>query len=85
MNSASGLFDFSSLEECLAIRGRAMSLIAEGKTIMSAGGEGKSASKAFTIPIDQVLTEVNYRLRQLGYGGETIVRRVRGDFRRGFR
>lgn len=85
MDSAAGLFDFLSLEEVLAIKARATALLAEGKTIMSAGGDGKNSSKQFTMPISQVMVEVNYRLRQLGYGGQTFVRRTRPDFSRGIR
>lgn len=55
-------------------------MLAEGKTVMSWSGEGKSGGKQFTMPVDQVLTECNYRLRVLT--GSPIVRRVRGNFSR---
>ena len=85
MAAASGLFDFFTLEQVQAILSRAAALLAEGKTIMTWSGEGKSGGKQFTMPVDQVLLEANNRLRQLGVGGENIVRRVRADFRRGIR
>lgn len=85
MAAASGLFDFFTLEQVQAILARAATLLAEGKTIMTWSGEGKSGGKQFTMPVDQVLLEANNRLRQLGVGGESVVRRVRADFRRGIR
>lgn len=81
MTPASGLFDFLTLEEVQAIKARAVVMLTEGKTVMSWSGEGKAGSKQFTIPIDQVLAECNYRLRQLNQG--PMIRRVRADFSRG--
>lgn len=84
MALASGLFDFFTLEQVQAIHARAVSLLIEGKTIMSWGGEGKSGSKQFTMPINEVLAECNARLRALGHG-PTPIKRVRSDFSRGVR
>jgi len=52
---------------------------------MSAGGEGKSSSKQMVMEAEQALAECNQRLDELGYGGRTVVRRVRGNFSRGVR
>jgi len=85
MPGASDLFAFLTLEQVLAIQAKAASMLSEGKTVMSWGSEGKSGSKQFTMPVNEVLAECVYRLRQLGYQGQRIVRRVRGDFSRGVR
>ena len=77
----SGLFENFTLAQTSAILARAATMLAEGKTVMSWSGEGKSGGKMFTMPVDQVLAECNYRIRQLS--GERIVRRVRADFSRG--
>ena len=57
-------------------------MLAEGKTVMSWSGEGKGGGKQFTMPVADVLAEVNYRLRQLSAGSMPIVRRVKGNFSR---
>lgn len=62
---------------------RAASLLAEFKTVMSWGGEGKSGGKQFVDSPGDVINECTYQLRKRGaLGGERIVRRVRGNFSR---
>jgi hypothetical protein len=78
----SGLFDFFTLEQVTAIHARAAVMLAEGKTVMSWSGEGKSGGKQFTMPVADVLAECNYRLRALNQGPR-IVRRVKADFSKG--
>lgn len=82
--AARGLFIYLTLAEVQAIKSRAVALLTEGKTIMSAAGEGKSSSKQFTMPIADVLEECNYAIEQLG-GGRPVIRRVKRDFSRGVR
>lgn len=79
----SGLFEFFTLAQVQAIHAKAAAMLAEGKTVMSWSGEGKGGGKQFTMPVDQVLAECNYRLRQLT--GNPIVRRVKADFSKGVR
>jgi hypothetical protein len=60
------LFDpmIDSIDVVLAIRAKAMTLMAEGKTVMEWQGEGLSAVKQFTMPIADVLEETRYFLKQ---------------------
>jgi hypothetical protein len=50
--------------DVLAIRKKAMELLREGKTIMSWEGEGTQASKQFVAPIQEILAETRYCLKQ---------------------
>lgn len=51
-------------ESVLAIRARAMALLAQGITITSWQGEGTSASKQFTAPVMDILNETRAFLKQ---------------------
>ena len=63
---ARGLFITGfTISEVLAIQQRAKQFLMEGKTIMNFNESGTSATKQFTMPIDQVLEECAYALRIL--------------------
>ena len=63
---ARGLFITGfSISEVLAIQQRAKELLLEGKTLMSWNEAGSSASKQFTMPVDEVLEECGHALRVL--------------------
>lgn len=61
------LFDpiIDSEESILAIRAAAITIAAEGKTIMEYNGEGTSYTRKFTLPVEQVLSETRYCLKQI--------------------
>ena len=63
------LFDpiIDSEESILAIRNLAMQLLStEGpKTVMEYNGEGTSYTRKFTLPVEQVLSETRYCLKQI--------------------
>jgi hypothetical protein len=48
-----------------AIRDKAVSLLLEGKTIMSWGDGSTNTSKQFSMPPDKLLQEANYALQRL--------------------
>jgi hypothetical protein len=50
--------------DILAIRKKALELYREGKTILSWVGEGTEASRAFVAPIESILRETRYALKQ---------------------
>ena len=61
---ARGLFITGfTIAEVLAIQQRAKELILEGKTLMNWNDSDTSASKQFTMPVDQVLEECGHALR----------------------
>jgi hypothetical protein len=63
---ARGLFITGfTISEVLAIQQRAKEFLIEGKTLMTWNEAGSSATKQFTMPIDQVLEECAYALRVL--------------------
>ncbi len=67
-NATQGLlFDplIDSEAEVLAIRAKAMAMALEGKTIMEYSGEGTEYSRKFTLPVEQVLSETRWCLKQM--------------------
>ena len=63
---ARGLFITGfTISEVLAIQSRAKEFLIEGKTLMTWNEAGSSATKQFTMPIDQVLEEGAHALRIL--------------------
>ncbi|MGA0846563.1 MAG: hypothetical protein ACO3RV_08495 [Luteolibacter sp.] len=63
---ARGLFITGfTVTEVLAIQQRAKDFLLEGKTLMTWNEAGSSASKQFTMPVDQVLEECAHALRVL--------------------
>lgn len=63
---ARGLFITGfTIHEVLAIQKRAKQFLMEGKTLMNFNESGTSATKQFTMPIDQVLEECAYALQIL--------------------
>lgn len=63
---ARGLFIVGfTVAEVLDIQTRAKELLLEGKTIMNWSDADTSASKQFTLPVDQVLDECAHALRVL--------------------
>ena len=63
---ARGLFITGfTISEVLAIQQRAKDMLMEGKTLMSWNEAGSSATKQFTLPVDQVLEECAHALRVL--------------------
>jgi hypothetical protein len=63
---ARGLFITGfTISEVLAIQSRAKEFLIEGKTLMTWNEAGSSATKQFTMPVDQVLEECAHALRIL--------------------
>ena len=63
---ARGLFITGfTISEVLAIQQRAKEFLIEGKTLMTWNEAGSSATKQFTMPVDQVLEECGHALRIL--------------------
>ena len=63
---ARGLFITGfTISEVLAIQQRAKEFLFEGKTLMTWNEAGSSATKQFTMPIDQVIEECAHALRIL--------------------
>jgi hypothetical protein len=62
---ANGLFVGLPKVTIEAIRDKAVTLILEGKTIMSYGDGSTNASKQFALPPQQMLQEANYALLRL--------------------
>lgn len=81
---AQGLF--IGLDECtlLSIRDKAVTLITEGKTLMSYSDSGSSATKAFSLPPKEMLNEAMFALSRLDsakYGKRTTMIYTRWDNR----
>lgn len=62
---ASGLFIGLTECELLEIKAKALSLIMEGKTLMSYSDSGSSASRAMVMPPKEMLGEAMYALSKL--------------------
>ena len=63
---ARGLFITGfTISEVLAIQQRAKGFLIEGKTLKTWNEAGSSATKQFTMPVDQVLEECAHALRIL--------------------
>jgi hypothetical protein len=60
-----GIFVGLDRETLTAIRDRAVGLILEGKTIMSYGDGSTNASKQFSMPPKEMLSESKYALERL--------------------
>jgi len=79
-----GLFIGLTEDELLAIKAKAVSMIMEGKTLMSYSDSGSSATKQFALPPKEMLAEALYGLSQLDpkkYGRRRNVINVRYDNR----
>ena len=59
---AQGIFIGLTEDQLLAIRDKAVTLITEGKTLMSYSDSGSSASKQFAMPPKEMLAEAQYAL-----------------------
>ena len=73
---ASGLFIGLTECELLDIKAKAVSLITEGKTLMSYSDSGSSASRQMVMPARDMLAEVLFALSRLDpatYGRRTTV------------
>jgi hypothetical protein len=62
---ASGLFIGLTECELLDIKAKAVSMITEGKTLMSYSDSGSSASKQFAMPPKEMLAEAMFALSRL--------------------
>ena len=62
---ASGLFIGLTECELLEIKAKALSLIMEGKTLMSYSDSGSSASRQMVMPAKEMLGEAMYALSKL--------------------
>ena len=62
---ASGLFIGLTECELLDIKAKAVSMITEGKTLMSYSDSGSSASKQFAMPPKEMLSEAMFALSRL--------------------
>ena len=85
--AASGIFIGLSESDILAIRDKAVSMLKEGKTIMSYSDTGTSVSKQFVRPVKEVLAECRMALQQLDpetYGQRRTVLRSNWDNFTGF-
>lgn len=82
--AASGIFIGLSESDILAIRDKAVSMLKEGKTIMSYSDSGTNVNKQFVMPVKDVLGECLMALQQLDpetYGSrKTIIRTQYGNF-----
>ncbi len=73
---ASGLFIGLTECELLDIKAKAVSMITEGKTLMSYSDSGSSASKQFAMPPKEMLAEAMFALSRLDpatYGARRTV------------
>lgn len=87
---ASGIFTIGFTEQdVLDIIQKAKTFMKQGKVTMSYGDSGSSASKQFTLPIDQVLIECQYALKKINptvyNGGSTKKKRILVSDHRAFR
>jgi hypothetical protein len=81
---ARGLFIIGfTLAEVIEIQSKAKQLLLEGKTLMSWGESGSSASKQFAMPVSEVLEECAHALPILDPENHRQPRRV-GVTRVGF-
>lgn len=71
---ASGIFIGLTECELLDIKAKALSMITEGKTLMSYSDSGSSASKQFAMPPKEMLSEAMFALSRLD--PQTYGRRV---------
>jgi hypothetical protein len=81
---AQGLFIGLTECELLDIKAKALSLIMDGKTLMSYSDSGSSATKQFALPPKEMLNEVMFALSRLDpetYGRRTTMIRTRWDNR----
>jgi len=62
---ASGIFIGLTECELLDIKAKALSMITEGKTLMSYSDSGSSASKQFAMPPKEMLSEAMFALSRL--------------------
>lgn len=62
---AQGLFIGLTECELLDIKAKALSMITEGKTLMSYSDSGSSASKQFAMPPKEMLSEAMFALSRL--------------------
>lgn len=79
-----GLFIGLSEDELLAIKAKAVSMIMEGKVLMSYADSGSSSTKQFALPPKEMLAEALGALSQLDpqrYGRRRNVINVRYDNR----
>jgi hypothetical protein len=73
---ASGIFIGLTECELLDIKAKALALITEGKTLMSYSDSGSSASRQFSMPPPQMLSEAMFALSRLDptvYGARRTV------------
>ena len=73
---ASGIFIGLTECELLDIKAKALSMITEGKTLMSYSDSGSSASKQFAMPPKEMLSEAMFALSRLDpatYGRRTTI------------
>ena len=73
---ASGIFIGLTECELLDIKAKALALITEGKTLMSYSDSGSSASKQFSMPPKEMLSEAMFALSRLDpatYGARRTV------------
>lgn len=79
-----GLFIGLSEDELLAIKAKAVSMIMEGKVLMSYADSSSSSTKQFALPPKEMLSEAMFALGQLDpqkYGRRRNVINVRYDNR----
>ena len=62
---ASGIFIGLTEDELLAIKAKAVTLITEGKTLMSYSDSGSSATKQFAMSPKEMLNEAMFALSRL--------------------
>jgi hypothetical protein len=62
---ASGIFIGLTEDELLAIKAKAVTLITEGKTLMSYSDSGSSATKQFSMSPKEMLSEAMFALSAL--------------------
>lgn len=77
---------FIGLTECelLDLKAKALSLIMDGKTLMSYSDSGSSATKSFSMPPKEILNEAMYALSRLDpgkYGRRNTMLNTRWDNR----
>jgi monoamine oxidase len=82
---ASGLFIGLTESQLLALRDKAVSLMTEGKTVMSYSDSGSSVTKQFALPPKEMLGEALYALSKLDpdtYGKSITVISTDWSYRR---
>ena len=82
---ASGLFIGLTESQLLALRDKAVSLMTEGKTVMSYSDSGSSVTKQFALPPKEMLGEAMYALSKLDpdtYGKSITVISTDWSYRR---